>query len=124
MSINSAAEYSRNLDPVLEVIGSIISHHSNLIDCNREMVSVMDIGIGDGRMAKQVIMPIFENNLQEFVGCDVSASALDHAEREINLSKFSTVQMDIGTLNVPEDIKNRFTNIFSCLCLHNVKNIR
>lgn len=124
MSINSAEAYSKNVDPLLRMIESIVNKYNHVIQNKERSVSVMDIGIGDGKIAKHVIMPIFGKNIKKFVGCDISASALEHAKNEINSSIFETIELDVGTLDLPEEMMNRFTHIFSSLCLHNIKNTR
>lgn len=124
MSINSAAAYSRNVDPALKVMDSILQKYKELLKWNESFTSVIDLGIGDGRMAKEVIIPILPFNIKEFVGCDISNSALEHAKSIINLPTFKVIKMDISTLNMPPEMKERFTNIFSSFCLHNIKNTR
>lgn len=124
MSINSAEAYSKNLDPVLKIIDSIVNNYKYLIENKQGSVYVMDIGIGDGKVAKHVIMPIFGKNIKKFVGSDISASALEYAKNEINSSIFETIELDVGTLDLPGEMTNVFTHIFSSLCLHNVKNTR
>lgn len=122
--MNNPVLYSRHLEPLLELSQSLIEQYREFLKWNEGDVSVMDIGIGDGRMAKEILVPILPNNVKEFFGSDTSESALKHAENIMNMPTFKTVKLDIATSSLPEELKNRFTNVFSSFCLHNIKNTR
>lgn len=116
--------YSKNLGQFVSAIQVLFKRHNNLLKWHHESESIMDIGIGDGRMANEVFIPSIPKNVKEYIGCDFSVDMLESSKRTITSPKFKTFQMDITTETVPIEMRNRFHHIFSCFLFHLIPNVR
>lgn len=116
--------YSKNLDPYLDIVKNLYQKQSKLIQWKSEPESIMDLGIGDGKMSKQVLFPIVPKPLLEFIGVDVSQEMLVSAKNTYNDDKFSTFQLNAATKEVPNELKNRFDHIFSSFLFHHIQDTR
>lgn len=122
MTLNSVLLYSRNNHSVIKSVKPILGKYISELEWDEDNVSILDIGIGDGRMTKEVLIPSFPKKIKELIGCDISESALQHSRSVINSPLFETLKMDIATTVLPDQLKNKFNYVFSVFCLHNVKN--
>lgn len=121
MALNCSMSYSRNVDPLLKIMKPVYEKYFKLLQWHENNISILDVGIGDGRMTKEVLIPSIPKSFSEFIGCDTSDSVLENSR---NLSSFKTIKMDIATSQLPANMVNRFNKVFSTFCLHNVKNSR
>lgn len=117
-------QYSENLDPFVHIVRDLYDKNIHLIQWNSEPESVMDLGIGDGRMSEEVILPMIPKPLREYVGVDISQIMLESAKEKITHDQFTTILLDAGTSNLPDEVKNRFHHIFSSFLFHHVKDVR
>lgn len=119
-------KYSRNLDPFVDIAKELFQNHWDLLKWNSESESILDLGIGDGRITKEVILPLIPCNIQEYIGCDISDTMLYQAAKTIDLNKFKTYQLDASTRSLPCEMKSRFDHIVSSFLLQlmNNSNIR
>lgn len=117
-------KYSRNLDPIIEVERTLYKKYSKLLKWSLEPESIMDLGIGDGRVCKELVIPMIPNNIREFIGTDASDTMLRYAEKTIDHEKFTTLQIDAATKELPIELKNRFHHIFSNFLFPYIKDIR
>lgn len=85
-----------------------------------EPESILDIGIGDGRVTKYAILPNISKEIKEYIGSDISQEMLNFSKTVIDHPKYVTVQMDICSNEIPLEFQNRFDKIFSCFLLHMV----
>lgn len=124
MALASPEKFSRSIGPQIKVLRPIFEKYLNELDWRENPVSVMDVGVGDGRLAQEVIIPSIPNRLREYVGCDISETALQLANTRKKYSIFKTIKMDIATPHLPIEMVNRFHKVFSNFALHNVKKQR
>lgn len=115
--------FSRNLGPIVDITKKIYDKHQMLLKWNYESESVLDVGIGDGMIAKKIIIPSLPTNFKEFLGCDISEEALDSARERIKMPNCHLINMDISSKNIQSEYKNRFDHIFCNRCLHNLHDI-
>lgn len=116
--------YSRNLNHVVEVVKDCYGRYQKLLIWRSQPESILDIGIGDGRMSTELIAPILPKNLKEYIGADISEVMLQSAKETIAHPKFSTFQLDAATKNLPDEMRNRFDHVFANGLLHHVQDIR
>lgn len=115
---------SRNIDDYISTAKILFQKHSQLLKWKSEPESILDLGIGDGRMTKEVILPILPKNIKEYVGVDISETMLASARECISHNKFKTQTMDAVTNSVPAHLKNRFHHIFSNNLFHFMRDMR
>lgn len=116
--------YSNNLDPYIDITKQLYRKHSKLIRWRHVPESIMDLGIGDGRMSKEVVLPMVPEDVIEYVGADISKTMLSSAKTTMNHKKFKTIEFDASTKNLPDDLKNRFHHIFSNYLFHHIQDTR
>lgn len=116
--------YSENLGPYVDVARNIFNKHKNLLKWNDEPESIMDLGMGDGRVTKEIFLPNIPQNIKEYVGCDISLDMLISSKKVIGHSHFQTFQMDATVETVPAEMRGRFHHIFSNYLFHHIPNTR
>lgn len=116
--------YSNNLDPYIVIAKQLYQKHSKLIRWHQVLESVMDLGIGDGRTSKEVVLPIVPQSLNEYVGADISVTMLASAEKTVNHNIFKAIELNAATKNLPDELKNRFHHIFSNYLFHHIQDTR
>lgn len=116
--------YSQNLGPFVNWTKIAYEKQRHLLKWNSEPESILDIGIGDGRMTKEVILPLIPKNIKEYVGADISETMLNYAKGIINHEKFTTAFVDIKANSVPVEMQNRFDHVFCSYLLHHVQDTR
>lgn len=121
--MNSVELYTKNLQPIVRITEKIIRDRMDLLKRSSDAVSVMDIGIGDGLVSSEIIIPNLQMNLKEYIGCDISEEALNAARERMKIPNSDIIYMDIKSKVVPQEYKNRFDHVFSHRCLHNLHNI-
>lgn len=117
-------KYSKNIDRFINITKTVFEKNKELLKWSSDPESILDIGIGDGRITKEVIIPQVAANIKEYVGGDISDIMLFSAQNTINHDKFKTVVINIQASNVPGDLKNRFHHIFANFVLHHTPDIR
>lgn len=122
--MNKPDSYSKNLDHVIKNLNNYFQKYGKLIKWKSEPESILDFGIGDGRLSKEVLFPKIPKNIKEYVGVDISEVMLKSAKETIKDSRFNTYQLDAATDSLPEELKNRFDHIFASGLFHHVQNIR
>lgn len=80
--------------------------------------SIIDVGVGDGKVTKTVIFPILPDNIKEYVGADLSIQALNFSKTTVDHPKYKTWQIDICSKDLPVHYRNRFDKVFACFLLH------
>lgn len=121
--MNDPEEYSKNLGQFVDVARILFQKHKHHLKWSDEE-SILDLGIGDGIIAQEVIIPILPENCKEYVGCDISVNMLKSSEKSVSLRNFATIQMDATTENLHYEVRNRFHHIFANYLFHHVPNIR
>lgn len=110
--------YSRNVGPLLNLTRILFEKHGKLLKWKTESEAILDVGVGDGTIARDVFLPSTPENLKEYVGSDISEAMLKRAKDIVLHPKFSTINLDITNKNVPQQLLNRFHHIFVNLVLH------
>lgn len=87
---------------------------------NKDPLSIFEAGIGDGRVTKEVIIPILPENVEEYVGSDLSKTMLEFSKTIIDYPKYQTLHMDICATEVPIEYHNKFDKVFAFCLLHMV----
>lgn len=82
--------------------------------------SIIEAGIGDGKVTQQVIIPFLPNNIKEYVGTDISDKMLVFSNNLIEHPKYKTAVLDICAKEIPQEFHNRFDKAFASLLLHMV----
>lgn len=121
--MNSVDFYTKNLGPIVRITEGIFQDHLDLLKWSPDSESVMDIGVGDGLISSEVIIPHLLTNLKEYIGCDISEEALTAARKRIKIPNSHFIYMDIKSKNLPQEYINRFDHVFCHRCLHNLNNI-
>lgn len=116
--------YSNNLDPYIDITKQLYRKHSKLIRWHHVPESIMDLGIGDGRMSKEVVLPMVPADVIEYVGADISRTMLSSAEMTMNHNKFKTIEINAFAKPLHDDLKNRFHHIFSNYLFHHIQDTR
>lgn len=116
--------YSRNLDFSVKMIKELFDKNKSLLKWSSEPESILDLGIGDGRMTKEVILPIVPKNFKEYIGGDISETMLRSAERTINCDNYRGLILDAQAKSVPTEMRNRFHHIFANFLLHHTRDTR
>lgn len=114
----SPQKYSQNLKPYVKIARELFEKHCKLIKWNSQPESILELGVGDGKITNEVILPLVPKNIKEYVGADISDAMLTSAKRTISHAKFEIFQLDGATRNLPEELKERFDHVFSNYCLH------
>lgn len=117
-------KYSRNLSPLVNMVRVIYQKHGKLIRWSSEPESILDFGIGEGKIAKEIILPLIPKNINELIGSDISEPMLNVCQETINHTKFKTFLMDAATKKLPKEMQNRFDHIFSNNLLQHVHDVR
>lgn len=121
--MNTPELYTKCLGPIMEITKKIYKNHQTLLNWNFETESVMDVGIGDGMVANEIIIPSLPKNFKEFIGCDISDDALNSAKKRITIPNSHFINMDISSKNIPVEYLKRFDHIFCNRCLHNLHDL-
>lgn len=116
--------FSKNGNYLLGMTNAIYNKYDNKLIWNNDTECVMDIGVGDGSVAQQIIIPRLPKNFKEFIGIDLSEAAVKYAKKIIDLPNTKMILMNISTKDSPAEYKNRFDHIFSNRCLHHVENLK
>lgn len=122
--MNNPQLYSKNLDQSVILIRGVLQKHKELLKWNSEPESILDLGIGDGRMAKEVIFPLIPSNIDEYIGGDISETMIASVKKMISHEKFKTIVINAQTTSIPSELKNRFDHIFSNFLLHHTQDVR
>lgn len=83
----------------------------------KKNASILEFGIGDGRVSADVLFPIIPTDFREYIGIDVSKSMVELARKTIPSGKTQLIDTDI-LKSVPKEFENRFDYIFSFLTMH------
>lgn len=124
LRMNDPDKYSENLDQFVDIARVLFEKHKTLLQWFPEAESIIDLGIGDGKLTKDVILPIIPTNIQEYIGCDISENMLASAEKTIQLLHFQTRQMDITSENLPSEMIGRFHHVFANYLFHHLQELR
>lgn len=82
--------------------------------------SVLEIGMGDGRVSNAVLKPLLPQDVKEYVGTDISATMLGHAKKMFAFEKARFEVLDIVKC-IPSRFENSFDHVFSFLLFHWIK---
>lgn len=116
--------YSQHLDPFVDTTKAFVENPSKHLKWSLKPESILDLGIGDGKMTKVVILPLIPINIKEYIGGDISEKMLSSAKATISHEKFKTLRIDATTKNLPNELKNRFDHIFSYNLFHHTQDLR
>lgn len=116
--------YSQNIDPFVDTTKTLIEKPSKYLKWVSKSESVLDLGIGDGKMSKGVIFPLIPRNIKEYIGGDISEAMLNCAKKTICHVRFKTLLIDATTKNISIKLKNRFDHIFAYNLFHHTQNLR
>lgn len=120
-----ASKYSKSLDYALKNLVNMNQKYLKLLKWNKsEEVSILDIGMGDGKISKELILPIIPKGIREYVGSDVHQTVLNFAKEKLTHPKFTTVELDVTTKNLPKEMQNRFDYVFALHVFHHVPDLR
>lgn len=116
--------FSRNLDHIVTVIGDLYEKHGGFLKWKPESECILDLGIGDGRVTREIVLTIIPKNVKEYVGADLSEPMLKSVTKTLLHPKLQTLQLDAATKNLPNDLKNRFDHVLANGLLHHVQDAR
>lgn len=116
--------YSRHIDQLVIATKNLLDANKKLLKWQQKPESILDLGIGDGKTTKEVIIPILPCNVKEYIGADISEEMLQSARKTIKLEAFKTLQIDGTTKCLPADMFNRFDHIFSNYFFNYIKDVR
>lgn len=98
--------------------------YSEMLKWNSEPESILELGIGNAVITKEVILPLIPKNIKEYIGCDKFELPLKLAAENVIHENFKTYQMDAASKNIPEEFKNKFHHIFVNHLFHHTIDIR
>lgn len=116
--------FSRNLNHTVNVIADLYKQHGGLLKWKSEPESILDLGIGDGRVTKDVVLPFIPKNVKEYLGADLSSPMVNSANKKVLHPNFRAIQLDAATKNLPTELRNRFDHIFANGLFHHVQDTR
>lgn len=110
--------------PVQNFPTDLMARYVRLLKWNSFPECIMEVGIGDGRVSKAAVWPVLPKEIEDFIGCDISESALDFSKGIINNDKYRTIRMDLTADNIPHSLRNRCHHVISNFCLHMIQKSR
>ncbi|KAK9887511.1 hypothetical protein WA026_023061 [Henosepilachna vigintioctopunctata] len=84
---------------------------------------ILDIGTGPGNLLF-LVEPLFPKDYDEIMCTDRSKKMIDYFNTIKHDPRMKTLQMDIQTTNLPNELKGRFDFVFSCNVLMYLSDIR
>lgn len=115
--MNHPKLYSK-LESNVTINAKFIEQYWHYLKWGKKSESILDAGIGDGKVTKNVIMCRLPNNIKEYIGLDISPKMLNFSEATIKHSKFNTCLMDICTKEISPQYQNRYDKVFAFFLLH------
>lgn len=119
-----AAGYSRHIDQLVNATRKLVDTNKKLLKWQQKPESILDLGIGDGKTTKEVIIPILPSNIKEYIGADISETMLQSARETIKHEAFKILQIDGTSKCLPDDMINRFDHIFSNYFFNYIQDVR
>lgn len=113
------ALYSDNNNCAVRSIQYLMSKYGKLINWKKNE-SIIEVGLGDGRVSYHGLVPNIPQDFKEYVGTDISASMLEHAKNVIVSEKARFEVLDV-VKDVPLKYENSFDHVFSFLLFHWIK---
>nr|XP_015834941.1 PREDICTED: methyltransferase 2 isoform X2 [Tribolium castaneum] len=80
----------------------------------KDKIKVLDVGCADGGLTSEILVPNLPPDFDEIIGMDISPKMVTYAREKLKANaKFSFVQFDITSEQIPEKFYEYFDNIFS-----------
>lgn len=122
---NCALKYYRNATYHLGFVKNCYLNFMKSMNISKtDQLSVMDIGIGGGRIFYEVILPLLPSNVSEIVGTDIDHEMIEFCHSMNKDPKISFEKLNIEDKNMPKHLQNRFNIVFSSYCFSYVKDLR
>nr|CAI5836949.1 unnamed protein product [Callosobruchus analis] len=86
--------------------------------------AVLDVGVGDGHFAVEVLVPRLPGKCERFVGVDSSEAMVTFANQHYRSRCMEFVHLDISSETVDPSLERSFDHVFSFYTLHWVKRQR
>lgn len=80
--------------------------------------NIIDVGIGNGQVTQNVILPLLPKYIEQYLGADVAEVMLDFSKTVIKHPRYQTIQLDICSKDIPLQLQNKFEKVFACFLLH------
>lgn len=87
-------------------------------------LSVLDIGVGSGRVFQEVLLPLLPKNVTDIVASDMEENMLVFAHSKITDPRVTFEKFNILDKNMPTHLENRFDYSFSSYCFSYVSDLR
>nr|BAG30998.1 methyltransferase 2 [Tribolium castaneum] len=85
----------------------------------KDKIKVLDVGCADGGLTSEILVPNLPPDFDEIIGMDISPKMVTYAREKLKANaKFSFVQFDITSEQIPEKFYEYFDNIFSFYCFN------
>lgn len=116
--------YSKNIDQLVRITKAIYEKYGKFLKWTSQPESILDLGIGDGKMTENALLPFVPNNIKEYVGADITEVMLNSAHETVCHEKFRTVLLDGATKRLPIELHNRFHHIFANYSFQHISDTR
>lgn len=116
--------YRRHVSVTINANRNLYEKYGKHLKWKEQPEIILDVGIGDGIITNEVIIPFIPNAIEEYIGCDISDIMIESVESLIKHPRFKTLKLDITTKEIPENLLNKFSHIFANYALHAFSDIR
>ncbi|XP_072377364.1 juvenile hormone acid O-methyltransferase-like [Diabrotica undecimpunctata] len=86
--------------------------------------SILEFGAADGKTSVVSVLPALPKDYKEYILTDVSPNMVEYMKKNLNIPRSKIMQHDIATVNLQDELKNKFYNIFGLFVMHMVPNPR
>ncbi|XP_044750891.1 juvenile hormone acid O-methyltransferase-like [Coccinella septempunctata] len=87
-------------------------------------LSVLDIGLGSGRVFYEVLLPLLPKNVSEIIGSDREIEMIDFCRSMNEDPRITFEKLDITDENLPNHLQKRFDLAFSSYCFSYLRDLR
>lgn len=89
-----------------------------------ESFSIMDIGVGDGKVLFNILYPMLDQNCKEITAVDIDECMIEFCNEKFKKNHVEFIHLDVATDTLPESLNNRFHALFSSYCFMYVRDLR